>query len=824
MPLDPARTLHEQQQSLRGLARHLASSDAGADDLLQEAAVRALRHEQPRSLRGWLARVVMNLSREWRREEARRDRRERAVAPAEAVPSAGELAERHDIRLKLMDAVGSLDEPYRQTVLLRFFEGLPPRKIAARLGVPVKTVDSRLQRALARLRVELDDTHGGDRRSWMAALVPLFEPASVAAVTAGIVLMNAKLIGAAAAVVLLTAAWWVWGGEGDAGAVSSVPRVDAVAEPPGEHVTGSEVGAESRALAPEEAAPSAEAPIELAKSTTVDLEGRVVGIDGMPRAGVSLRIAPPAGAPDEAPVELSSDERGRFSLSVLLGSGLLSDRYHASSIDARYVTVLDAQLDVAKPTAAPPVVVCDRTAISGVVLAPDRSPIEGASVTLELPENVRAQLPFDLSSTRLQEFGQETDANGQFAFAQAPALDGMSLRVTQVGFVTEQRPLEVLPAPHVEIVLARPAEMAILEGVVLAEDGPVSGAHVALGNLPDLTGDEGRFRFEYDAANPPDRLMAVAHGRRATILERGDAPWPPQVDVVLDGEPPSIAGVVLDVDGAPIEDATVWLAEPTVFGSFEDQFWIAELVITGERGLQREATTDAEGRFRIEGLVDRTYGLKAMDPAVAWKIDAGEAVAGDQGVVIRFPAGGVHRRLTGRVIDSANEPVEDARVSVMTLMLAARDPVSKQEFYNVQTGATADSDENGEFVLENVPKDSALHVGGKGLVAEDLEVPSPTSAPFVIRVARVCEFRIERVVGASAVECELRTAEGEVVEAIRREVRSIQSLARIPLDQGRSEVLTAADTATVLVLFDEDGDELERIDVRLHPGERTIIR
>ena len=56
-----------------------------------------------------------------------------------------------------------LDEPVRTVVLLRYWEGLPPRRIAARLEIPVETVRTRLKRGLHKLRVRLDGECGGRR-------------------------------------------------------------------------------------------------------------------------------------------------------------------------------------------------------------------------------------------------------------------------------------------------------------------------------------------------------------------------------------------------------------------------------------------------------------------------------------------------------------------------------------------------------------------------------------------------------------------------------------------------------------------------------------
>jgi DNA-directed RNA polymerase specialized sigma24 family protein len=66
----------------------------------------------------------------------------------------------------------ALDEPWRSAVLWRFFHDLQPRVIAARLGVPVATVRSRVQRGLELLRTELLP-RAGLRDPDLRALAPL---------------------------------------------------------------------------------------------------------------------------------------------------------------------------------------------------------------------------------------------------------------------------------------------------------------------------------------------------------------------------------------------------------------------------------------------------------------------------------------------------------------------------------------------------------------------------------------------------------------------------------------------------------------------------
>jgi len=163
---------------MRRIARSLVLDDSEADDVVQEAWLKASQTppEKPGALRAWLATVVRNAAKQLARGEGRRDKRELAVARSEALPSTSELVARAESRRILLDATLGLTEPGRSTILLRFYEGLPPREIAKRQGVPVETVRSRVRRALAEMRSSLDGTHGGNRSAWAMALLPLAAP------------------------------------------------------------------------------------------------------------------------------------------------------------------------------------------------------------------------------------------------------------------------------------------------------------------------------------------------------------------------------------------------------------------------------------------------------------------------------------------------------------------------------------------------------------------------------------------------------------------------------------------------------------------------
>jgi RNA polymerase sigma-70 factor, ECF subfamily len=135
-------------------ARWLTKSDADAEDVVQDAFVRALRFFS--SLRGddaraWLLTIVRNT---W---YGRFPKQARTVADDEA-------AERVDADLdpearlvqqqtvgRVRDAIEALPADFREVVVLRELEGLSYKEIADVVGVPIGTVMSRLARARERL-------------------------------------------------------------------------------------------------------------------------------------------------------------------------------------------------------------------------------------------------------------------------------------------------------------------------------------------------------------------------------------------------------------------------------------------------------------------------------------------------------------------------------------------------------------------------------------------------------------------------------------------------------------------------------------------------
>lgn len=146
-----------EQSWLQALSQQLVRDPNAAADLEQETWLAAMQ-APPAHLdgpRGWLRTVAQRLAQRKFRGDRARAARERLVSRDEALPTTGRAVVHAKNVKALVEATLALEEPFRETVLLRYFESLQPTEIAERMGVPPSTVRSRLTRAHAKLRREL---------------------------------------------------------------------------------------------------------------------------------------------------------------------------------------------------------------------------------------------------------------------------------------------------------------------------------------------------------------------------------------------------------------------------------------------------------------------------------------------------------------------------------------------------------------------------------------------------------------------------------------------------------------------------------------------
>ncbi len=167
-----ATTLLQHRDFMLRVARAMLRDEADVEDVVQESYVAALQSAPPRTgrVRPWLGGITRNLARNLKRSEGRRRAREQRVARPEGVEG---TADRLRWQQRVVEAVLALDAPYRDVILLRFYEELPPREVAARLDLPVNTVRTQTRRAIEQLRGVFDRKYGG-RAAWSAAIGSLF--------------------------------------------------------------------------------------------------------------------------------------------------------------------------------------------------------------------------------------------------------------------------------------------------------------------------------------------------------------------------------------------------------------------------------------------------------------------------------------------------------------------------------------------------------------------------------------------------------------------------------------------------------------------------
>jgi RNA polymerase sigma-70 factor (ECF subfamily) len=140
------------------LARWLAGNHHDAEDIVQEACVRAHRFAggyRGGNSRSWLLAIVRNMAYTWLKKN-----RPQAVVSiddetlAEIEDPAAPAFDQADANL-LRAALGELPVEFREAIVLRDLEGFSYKEIAEVADVPIGTVMSRLARARRQLQTYL---------------------------------------------------------------------------------------------------------------------------------------------------------------------------------------------------------------------------------------------------------------------------------------------------------------------------------------------------------------------------------------------------------------------------------------------------------------------------------------------------------------------------------------------------------------------------------------------------------------------------------------------------------------------------------------------
>lgn len=533
MPTPDPSALLEHRGFVRALAYGVLGRDDLSDDALQEAYLVALRHPgaPPNRLRSWLGSIGRRRAIDLHRREVTRRRHETAALSAHDASPTDVLAERADVGRRMAEAVLGLEAPYRDVLLLRYYEGLVPRGIAARLSVPVETVRTRVKRGLARLR-EVLDADGRGRERWLSSVGAFLDDAGFEPTAA--VRCNRPLALGALTTVLLGAglggvALWRARATSDAqvGIASSVASVDARVA-----ANGGVGGAPPPPPAPHPVAPAPDdslrgtpRPTAKAAPRTPRFEVAVTAADDSPVAGAFVRVA----IGGEPAREGTTDAQGRAGFDVpenARADVFVKAKGLASRTVARVATAAASALTSAgaltpeRPDASLELALRRAGGLRVTATGPDGKPV--AVVRTSVDDLERGDHTSGVGEVRIEDL----EPGPHVVTLVAAGLRGQVIRLETTEGQTIERSTRFEVGASIEGV-ARDDTGAVIAGRVLVASATVAGFHPDQEARPDA---KGHFRI---SGLDPDTAYAITSLDASTEDPTPSEVTAPATDVVL---------------------------------------------------------------------------------------------------------------------------------------------------------------------------------------------------------------------------------------------------------------------------------------------------
>lgn len=627
---------------LTSLTRILVDDATTADDVVQETWLALLRRRASKITdpRRYLQRVARHEA--WRQRARVARRRERSSPSLDDRPiEARAVLERVELQARVASAVTTLEEPYRSCVLLRFFEGLPPRRIAVDLQAPVETVKARIKRGLALLRGRLQEEFGDG--NWRAVLGPLVARVPIGGPTIsvplpwiGVLIVNAKALLLASCIALVSL-----------GLLFVRPAAE------GQDIAPTRANG---APSPLTTADSASAPAQVDRSETTEDESSIpVPVTSVPAGILRVQVHSSTGDPCAGiPVALASELRAKRTNRVFVS---VLHQHTTDALGSVAFPEFQAALQTLDPMARCVVFVL------GHLRSVPRHAIEGTEVP---PEPIQLTLP-NHGSIRVRlvdALGESITQNGTVSLIEVPGLtpspaDWSPLHANP----HDQRPLErgkatfpvVEPDTRVRLQvdfpsatggfgmppLVPPREFAgPRDGEDIEITFPVTNLPLVTGRMHDAQGvamanqtlsawyveeratwprrspltlhtdAQGTFRFLVSSTpehGDSRRFLLIAECR-GTIgdftLPGGDhayVPLPTTIQNPLElgnlqlvPEPVLVAGQVLSPSGEPVSGLSIHAAPPWRITSAP--------LAAGTNPCALHAMTDPHGRFRFHGI------------------------------------------------------------------------------------------------------------------------------------------------------------------------------------------------------------------------------
>lgn len=810
--------LLEHEGFLRRVAAALVPA-GDVDDIVQEAWAAAVTAksgiERPRA---WLGSVIRRLAARRHRDLKRRMAREQQVASLqEPAPSTAEMLARMEAHRELAEAVTALDEPYRQAILLRYFEDLSPQEIAVRLAVPASTVRSRLERGVAQLRGRLE------RRDLRALVGLVLMPragerlavgtgAITTTATGGLIMTGSYYkaaipVGIAMLFVGLLA-FDFFGehevspqGRAPTAASGQLANTAATPEQPATQTQPGDAVARTAAVAPvvpigpryrvldARGAAVADVPVLLEQAIAGLVSG---GFDGAVAIGDLVPIG-------------SSDERGMLSMADVTAEAGRSFRLWAGEGYLTLATQAPATKALAARSGDAPglLVVARASTIEGQVVDENGWPLIGVRLRVQAPDLVDFKASL-VHATHTAMPSARSDVQGRFKML-APRLDGTTLRLEKSGYVGVTLSSTTDDLRHV-VLHKREYPYRLTGKVVNAGGAPVWRATVVMGSARTKTGFSGTFEIETEELTKESVVLVAKRGHRPLLcpdlLQRllGEETIL-NVSLQLGGEPLTQEGIVVDGNGKPLAGMIVSIWHPIAI----DLFTTPEDLAQGVEGAlsnvasgpaKVDTRTKSDGTFRVTGLGQQSYRYRIFDPATRASVTTDSTPAANRAMRIVLD-NHARRTIRGRATMHDGRPAVGVRVAAglttwQTATFTARAP-----------GCGTKTDEEGRFVLEDViDGDTTIEVSGLEVVSHEIQIAQfPRERELPIELWQRCRFRIAIGETCQADHFEVQDANGTPLE-IRRTRGAISTVgSQWLLSKGRTGVLEVSEQAVAVVLL-----------------------
>ncbi len=693
------------------LARRLVSDRHEADEIVQDTWIAALTHPPQRAtnLRGWLARVARNLAVQRGRSDRARKLREQSTANQESSTADHDAVERARTLRRLVDAVLALDEPYRSTLVLHYFERLTITEVAARQSVPESTVRTRMWRAIGMLRERFRHEDGD---SWSFAFVALVSKHTASphivtsaaaagtsgALIGGIAMATAWKVGASIAAVIVLG-WALWPKHDD-----SIVRGLDVARGPDPSVETLSVDGDTKPVARVAMeAPQPVGQVDASTASTAPKPDRAAldvhmkwGDDGTPAVGVVVSLWQ-FGAPDpkhEQTAHVTDADGAAHFDDVFPGStSVQPDRCEGKLV----------KLAAGEKGA------CD-------LVIPDGIDVDVHVVDENATAVPRARIW--VSAYGNDDQGQmigTADASGRYRVRDlGPGRTLAALR-DDFGPSAQERIEAHAPGSRVDVELVMTTPIGRVRGTVRdRSNAPIAGALVELTNreamftvkpkpgrsstfppMRVVTDVSGAFDAR-DVGRGKVEMVVSAHGFATLHQLAGAGPEGEPLDVRVDIQA-VVHGTLRDEKGEPLSKARVSYTDEAYWGTLNDTSsradgsYVLACLPAGSVELRMDAGQRGEAR--------RTFDLKAGDDVV-WDVT-------------------VHPNpnVTGKVVDEAGKPLVGWNVNAVN-----PDP-PQGGLRKSHALRSAHTNAQGAFEIENWPIEAvALQVCEPGKTSDQLSV------------------------------------------------------------------------------------------------------